>query len=105
MAHMTEAQMAVSGVCRDIRHAWEPAGDNVLIEQQGQVRHFARSLQCSRCETVRVDEYKISRVAIARVRTRYWYPENYRVPGGIKVADVRFALFKNAPLIKQDEVA
>lgn len=104
MAHMTEAQMSVSGVCRDLRHAWEAAGDNVLIEHQGQVRHFARSLECSRCGTVRVDEYKISMVSIARVRTRYVYPENYRVPGGIKVADVRFAMFRNAPMIKKDEV-
>lgn len=105
MAHMTEDQLSVSGECRDLRHSWERTGDVVLIEQQGQVKHFARTLQCSRCETVRTDEYKISMVSVARVRSRYSYPDGYRVPGGVKVADVRFAMFRNAPMIKQDEVA
>jgi hypothetical protein len=105
MSPVTDRQLSVSGTCRDIRHSWKSVGDNVLIEQQGQVRHFSRALECSRCETVRVDEYKISRVSIARVRTRYFYPQDYRIPGGVKVADIRFLLFRNAPMVAVEESA
>lgn len=105
MASMSADGLSVSSECRDLRHSWERTGDVVLLKQQGLVRHFARHLTCTRCETVRTDEYLINRTSVARVRTRYSYPDGYRVPGGIKVADVRFALFNNAPMIKKDEVA
>lgn len=99
---ITAEQLAISGPCRDMRHAWFPQGDNVLIEEQGQVRHFKRVLQCVRCETVRTDEYKVSRVAVARVRTKYEYPQGYQIRGGARVADVRFALFRDAPMTRKE---
>jgi hypothetical protein len=93
--------LAVSGMCRDLRHAWDSIGDTILIEQNGQVRHFARTLRCLRCETERVDEYKISTVALTRIRSRYTYVPGYQIKGGIPIADVRFHLFKNAVMVKK----
>jgi hypothetical protein len=84
---------SVSITCRDLRHSWERAGDHVLIEQKGQVRHFARTLECVRCECLRIDEYTISGFSLARVRSRYKYPEGYQVPGGLSTEKARFLLF------------
>ena len=98
-----EPDISVSALCRDLRHAWEIAGDTILIEQKGQVRHFARTLRCWRCETERIDEYKISNVALSRVRSRYLYVAGYNIKGGIKIADLRFRLFQNIPMVKQEE--
>jgi hypothetical protein len=90
--------LSVSLECRDMLHAWKGVGDVVLIEQQGQVRHFERKLRCMRCETLRIDEYTISRASLARVRSRYKYPEGYRVPGGLPVAKARWMIFNNADM-------
>ena len=98
-----EADITVSAACRDLRHAWDAVGDTVIIEQKGQVKHFARTLRCFRCETERIDEYKISNVALTRVRSRYLYIPGYHIKGGIKIADLRFRLFQNAPMIKQED--
>jgi len=84
---------SVSITCRDLRHSWERSGDHVLIEQKGQVRHFSRTLECSRCETLRIDEYTMSSFSLARVRSRYKYPEGYQVPGGLPTEKARFILF------------
>lgn len=89
--------------CRDLRHSWESVGDNVLIEERGQVRHFSRTLECARCSTQRIDEYRMSRVALARVRSRYSYPQGYQVKGGLKVADARLALFSNARFVYRED--
>jgi hypothetical protein len=91
---------SVGYVCRDIRHAWDHLGDVVLIEQNKQVRHFARTLVCLRCSTRRIDEYKVSSYALGRVRTKYEYPEGYHVPGGISVEEVRIALFKDMTMVQ-----
>jgi len=95
--------ISVSASCRDLRHSWESVGDTILIEQKGQVRHFARTLRCFRCETERWDEYKISNVALSRVRTRYSYIPGYQIKGGISIADLRFRLFKDAQMVPMEE--
>lgn len=102
---MAEQQpdISVSAECRDLRHGWEPVGDTVLIEQKGQIRHFARTLRCYRCETERIDEYKISDFALQRVRSRYLYIPGYHVKGGIKIAELRFRLFKDVEMIPIEE--
>jgi hypothetical protein len=102
MTQITQEQLAISGPCRDMRHAWFPEGDYVLIQEQGQVRHFKRVLKCYRCETVRTDEYKVSRVAVARVKTKYEYVQGYQIRGGARVADIRFAMFRDAPMTKEE---
>lgn len=100
---MVMKDISVSAACRDLRHSWDVIGDTVLIEQKGQVRHFARTLRCHRCETERVDEYKISNVALARVRSRYNYIPGYQVKGGIAIAEVRFRLFKDAQMVPKED--
>jgi hypothetical protein len=100
---VTSEALAVSQACRDLRHAWDAIGDTILIEQNGQVRHFARTLRCFRCETERVDEYKISNVALARVRTRYFYIPGYQIRGGIELSELRFRLFKDIQMVPQEE--
>lgn len=95
--------LSVSAACRDLRHGWDVVGDTVLIEEKGQVKHFARTLRCFRCETERIDEYKISSVSLAKVRTRYFYIDGYHITGGVKVADVRFYLFQDAVMVPQED--
>jgi hypothetical protein len=104
MSEVSFEHLAVSAPCRDLRHAWDSVGDTVLIESQGQIRHFARTLRCLRCETERVDEYKISTFALTRVRTRYRYPLNYQIKGGIPVDEVRFRMFKDAVMVPAEDV-
>lgn len=85
--------LALSGACRDLRHAWISVTDAVIIEVRGQVRHFTRTLRCTRCDTCRIDEYAISRRVLGRVRTRYVYPKGYHIDGGLPVDEVRFRMF------------
>ena len=101
---VTTEDLAISGPCRDMRHKWDQTGDIILIEEKGQVRHFKRRLECDRCGCVRTDEYKISRAALSRVRSSYEYPEGYRIPGGIKIADARFIMFSRMPMVREDSV-
>jgi hypothetical protein len=101
---LTAENLAVSADCRDMRHRWERVGDYILIEERGQVRHFKRRLVCDRCGTTRTDEYKISRSAIARVKSYYEYVEGYQIKGGAKVADVRFIMFSQMPMVREDSV-
>ena len=93
---MTKQQIsAISLECRDMRHAWRRAGDNALVERSGKTRVFTRTLECPRCETLRIDTYKITASNVERVHSRYAYPKGYHVKGGLKVGDARFLLFKN----------
>jgi hypothetical protein len=96
--------LSISGLCRDMRHSWVSKGDTVLIEQQGQIRHFARTLSCFRCGTERIDEYKISNIALERVRSRYRYVEGYHIKGGMPIAEVRFQMFRNMPMVLAEDV-
>jgi len=90
---VTREQLAVSGDCRDLRHAWYRDGDTVLVRRYGRVRQFARQLTCIRCGTTRADEYKVSGDLVPRTKVKYVYPPGYLIPGGISVADVRRILF------------
>ena len=98
-----QKDLIVSAACRDLRHGWDVIGDTVLIEQKGQVRHFARTLRCFRCETERIDEYKISNFALQRVRTRYNYVPGYHVKGGVPVAEVRYQMFMDAQMVPKED--
>lgn len=94
---------SIGFICRDIRHGWEHDGDVILIEQNRKVKHFERTLVCRRCGTQRIDEYAISSRALARVRTKYRYPEGYHVPGGISVDEVRISLFKDVKMVRAED--
>jgi hypothetical protein len=82
-------------VCRDLRHSWEPSGDVVLLENKGRIKRFMRTLSCTRCATVRWDVYEMSGYAVVPQGTRYAYPQDYRVKGGMKASTARYLLFQD----------
>ena len=79
--------------CRDLRHAWDWDTDSEVVRLGRHRREFTRHLVCLRCATTRTDTYEIGRNYVAKVHTRYGYPEGYKVPGGISVEAVRLELF------------
>jgi hypothetical protein len=91
----TQEISSVSLECRDMRHAWRRVGDNILVERKGKIRVFTRTLECPRCETLRIDTYRITAQSVERVHSRYAYPKGYHVKGGLKVGDARYLLFKD----------
>lgn len=99
----------VSLPCRDMRHAWFSAGDNVIIEERSRIRHFRRRAECQRCGTTKTEEFKVSYgrsqrvVAVALVRRKYDYVQGYQVQGGLKVADARAMLFEGLTFTHEDE--
>lgn len=81
--------------CRDLRHAWVRENDEVLIETQGQVKLFTRSLVCIRCESVRVDTYRVATRgghALHKIGSKYRYAPHYTVRGGFDVEELRWTL-------------
>lgn len=78
--------------CRDLGHAWERDGDVVRMFD-GQVRSFTRVVKCSRCETTRKDEYRVSEAVVTPRKNRYQYPSGYRVKGGMSKGEARMLLF------------
>lgn len=85
-------------VCGDLRHAWEPAGDMVLLERRGVVKVFQRGLECPRCGTLRFDTYQWVGHSVLHVATRYRYPAWYHVDGGLKIDRARDLLFRDMVL-------
>ena len=99
----------VSLPCRDMRHAWFRAGDNIIIKDGNRVRHFRRRAECQRCGTVKTEEFKVSYgrnnrvVAVALDRRKYDYVQGYQVTGGLKVADARAILFEGLTFTYEDD--
>lgn len=82
--------------CRDLRHAWVRHNDEVLIETQGQVKLFTRTLVCIRCETTRVDTYRVATRgghSVHKVGSKYNYAPHYQVKGGFDVDRLRWQMF------------
>lgn len=100
---------SVSLECRDMRHAWYKASDNIVIRDGNLVRHFRRRIACERCEAVREEDFKVSYarnnrvVAVELVRRRYSYPDGYVVKGGLKTNDARAILFQELTFIHEDD--
>jgi hypothetical protein len=92
-----------------MRHAWFPEGDNVIVHDQGRVRHFRRHITCQRCGTVRTEEFRVSYgknnkvVAVTLVRRHYGYAEGYQVKGGLNVDDARAMLFENLSFVREGD--
>lgn len=88
--------------CRDMRHAWVRDTDEVLIEVQGQVRLFTRTLVCVRCESKRIDTYRVATLGrkhheVVKVGAKYVYAPNYQVKGGFDMSEARWMLFNGYP--------
>jgi hypothetical protein len=78
--------------CRDIRHMWERASEEVLEKAKGRAL-FARILVCTRCGCLRQDEYVVTSLRVEKIRTKYKYPQGYIVPGGFSTEAARVYLF------------
>lgn len=68
-------------MCRDMRHAWG-VKENFHVTQGGKrLQEIERVLICSRCETLRVETYNLTRSGMEKVRQHYEYPDHYQIKG------------------------
>jgi hypothetical protein len=84
--------------CRDLRHAWMRMTDEVLYDEN-HAALFTRSVACERCQTVRIDTYKVPKSGphvLVRMGSRYHYAKDYVVKGGYDVAGMRWRLYQRA---------
>lgn len=81
--------------CRDLRHAWDHTNDVIGKTRKGDIKSFDRVLTCLRCGVVRIDTFLVGARWIAKQKSRYKYPEDYHIKGGISLPEVRYALFKD----------
>lgn len=78
--------------CRDLKHAWTWSTDFVDYKDDGKVVSVIRALQCSRCRTIRYDEYAPK--TFDKIRSRYSYPGEYHIPGDpVRMNEVRKELY------------
>lgn len=77
--------------CRDLGHAWERSNDTTKTTR-GAVTRFTRTVQCSRCSTIRKDEYQVGDT-IYRRKGGYTYPPGYVVKGGMTRGEARMLLW------------
>lgn len=78
--------------CRDLKHAWTWATDFVDVKDGGKIVSVIRALSCSRCGTIRYDEFGLP--SMNKVRTSYTYQQDYHIFGGhIPVNEVRQELY------------
>lgn len=77
--------------CRDMGHAWERASDIVKERGDDGVLRFSRVLRCSRCTTMRRDEFVVGDVVKPKGRG-YTYPKGYQVKGGLSRGEARLLL-------------
>jgi hypothetical protein len=83
-------------LCRDLLHAWDVVSDFHITDHNS----IERTLQCSRCSTIRYDSFSTSQDGLVKDRSRYSYPQDYQlknVPRGVKPGVfVRGELFKRS---------
>ena len=89
--------------CRDFRHAWATETPYYKIEIEGGVRnalYVERVIACMRCNTKRIEFYRVFKTHLERIKSHYHYAEGYQIKG-VKKGDavqskVRHALFERA---------
>lgn len=70
--------------CRDVRHAWAVDAPYYKVPMQGARKGqiFAkRIIACMRCDTQRVEIYRIKKHNVERVSVFYKHPEGYSLHG------------------------
>lgn len=67
--------------CRDMMHAWIPLNDFHVSGKHGRVLEIRRDLVCMRCETVRHEDFDVTKAGLEKVRQTYTYPLGYQIPG------------------------
>jgi hypothetical protein len=72
-------------MCRDFRHAWAVEVPYYKVEDvEGGVRgalYVERTIACMRCDTKRVEFYRVLETRLERLHSKYVYPEGYMMRG------------------------
>lgn len=81
--------------CRDLHHAWEHVGDELIVERKKRVQSFSRMLVCTRCETQRIDMFVVTKNSVEKVKTKYHYRPGYltKGQGRVPIRQIRWELF------------
>lgn len=88
IAEMGDATLA----CRDLMHAWSVDRPYYRVEVEGGVRggfYVERLKGCLRCDTKRVELYRVFRDRLELLRSHYVYPEGYLIHGLGNARDIR----------------
>lgn len=70
--------------CRDMRHAWATEVPYYKVDVEGGVRgalYVERIIACMRCDTKRVEFYRVLATRLERVSSHYKYAEGYQIKG------------------------
>lgn len=67
--------------CRDMMHAWSILNDFHVAGKISRTSIIKRELVCMRCETVRHEEYEMTRWGLNKTYQSYSYPQGYQIPG------------------------
>lgn len=79
-------------MCRDLRHAWGVDIPFHDVKVQGGPRgaqYTERTLGCLRCDSQRLEIYRIHTEWLERLRVSYKYPENYHIRGAKRSDNVQ----------------
>jgi len=77
--------------CRDMRHAWAIDLPYYGVSIEGGVRgalYVERRAGCMRCNTQRIELYRVHKNRLERLSTKYVYPEEYHIRGAKRGDDV-----------------
>jgi hypothetical protein len=89
--------------CRDFRHAWATETPYYKVPIEGGVKnalYVERIIACMRCDSKRVELYRVFKTHLDRIATHYKYAEGYQIKG-VKKGDavqskVRHELYERA---------
>ena len=89
--------------CRDMRHAWATETPYYKVDVQGGTKgalYVQRAIACMRCNTKRIEFYRVFKDRLERISSHYQYSEGYQIRGvkkGDHVQDrVRRELYSRA---------
>lgn len=70
--------------CRDIRHAWATEIPYYKVDIEGGTKgalYVERIIACMRCNTKRIEFYRVYKDRLERISSRYAYTEGYQIKG------------------------
>lgn len=71
-------------MCRDMGHAWGVQAPFYIVEVEGGVRgakYAERVCGCLRCDTQRIELYRVFKEHLEKLSNRYIYPDAYKLFG------------------------
>jgi hypothetical protein len=70
--------------CRDMRHAWVTETPYYKIDIEGGIKgalYVERIIACMRCNTKRIEFYRVFKDRLERISSHYSYSEGYQIKG------------------------